>query len=236
MEAVDSEDKVIDPRFLRAMYDAYRWFSDEQLFAVARPLAEILAPVPEPLAHAVVRYGDIFSPMLMGNLVHTSTVLLRRERYEQVGGFDESMKTGEDYGFHLRTCRAGPVALLDAASIRYRCGRADQLSRDDLLIDIARNFLRTVEPFIERDRERITLPAWMLKRSLSSGHGWLGEAALSAGQHAEAREHLSASLRLNPWQPRAAILLASTLPPAGVGRVLRTAARQVRRTLRASGS
>lgn len=235
MQAVDSEDHLIDPLYLRGMYDAYRWFTDEQLFEVARPIAEILKPVPQPLTGAVVRFGDIFSPMLMGNLVHTSTVLLRRERYEQVRAFNESMKTGEDYDFHLRTCRAGPVARLDAAAIRYRCGRSDQLSRDELLVDIARNFLRTVEPIIEQDRVRITLPKWMITRSLSDGHQWLGEAALGAEEIQEARTHLAASLRLNPWQGRTAMLLASALPPPAVGRVLRKAVRQVRRTLRAGG-
>lgn len=236
MQAVDAADRVIDPLYLRGMYDAYRWFTDEQLFSVARPVADVLNPVPEPLAEAFVRYGDIFSPMLMGNLVHTSTVLLRRERREQVGGFDESMKTGEDYDFHLRTCRAGPVAFLAAATIRYRCGRPDQLSRDELMVDIARNFLRTIKPVIEQDRARITLPGWMINRSLSDGHQWLGEAALSAGQREEARTNLTVSLRLNPWQGRTAILLATALPPPSVGRVLRTAARQVRRALRVSGS
>lgn len=235
MQAVDSEDRMTDPLYLRGMYDAYRWFTDGQLFSVARPLADILSPVPEPLAKAVVRFGDIFSPMLMGNLVHTSTVLLRRERQEQVGGFNESMKTGEDYDFHLRTCRAGPVALLSGATIRYRCGRPDQLSRNELMVEIARNFLRTVKPVIEQDRARITLPGWMITRSLSDGHQWLGEAALSAGRHEEARTHLTVSLRLNPWQGRTALLLATALPPPSVGRVLRTAARQVRRALRASG-
>jgi glycosyltransferase involved in cell wall biosynthesis len=236
MQAVDSEDRVIDPRYLRHMYDAYRWFEDEQLFSATRPVADLLVLTPELLSKAMVRYGDIFSPMLMGNLVHTSTVLLRRERYEQVRCFDESMKTGEDYDFHLRTCRAGPVVLLDGATIRYRCGRADQLSRDELLLDIARNFLRTVEPIIERDRARITLPSWMITRSLADGHQWLGATALAVGQVKEARVHLAASLRLNPWQPGTALLLADALAPIPMGRLVRKAVRQVRRTLHPSVS
>lgn len=234
MQALDSQDRLIAPLYLRHMYDAYRWFTNAQLFNVSRPLTDILTPTPEPLSQAVVRYGNVFSPMLMGSLVHTSTVLLRRERFEQVRCFNEAMRTGEDYDFHLRTCRAGPVALLDSATIRYRRGRADQLTRSELKIEIARNFLRTVEPVIERDRARITLPAWMIRRSLADGHQWLGEAALSAGQLHEARLHLAASLRLNPWQAKTAALLAIALPPARAGRVLRTAARQVRRALRAS--
>ncbi len=36
--------------------------------------------------------GEIFSQMIMGNLVHTSTVLIRRERLEKVRGFNEEFR------------------------------------------------------------------------------------------------------------------------------------------------
>ncbi len=233
MQAVDAEGGTISSHYLRVMYHAYRWFTPAQLFSSVRPLSAFMQSAPPALQTASVHYGDIFSQMIMGNLVHTSTTLLRRSRLEQLQGFDESMRTGEDYDFHLRTCRAGPVAFLDAASIRYSCGRADQLGRSDLMIEIARNFLRTIEPVIERDRARITLPDWMISRALADGHRWLGETALSAGEHAEARAHLAASLRLYPWQPGTALLLASALPPPATSRALRSGLRRVKRALRA---
>ena len=236
MQAVAPDGRVLNPRFLRTMYDAYRWFTPEQLFSTARPFASMLQPVPEALRTAVARCGDVFSAMLMGNLVHTSTVLLRRERYEQVRSFDESMSTGEDYDFHLRTCAAGPVAFLDAASIRYQCGRPDQLTRNDMMIQVARNFLHTVTTAIAGNRQRITLPEWMIERSLADGHRWLGELALVSGQHAEAREHLAASLRLHPWQARTALLLASAIAPPAAGRMLLKGVRWMRGTPRAAGT
>lgn len=231
MEAVDPEGRVLDPMHLRTMYHAYRWFTPEQLFSMTLPMTDVMPVLPTALARAQVRYGDIFSPMLMGNLVHTSTVLLRRERYEQVLSFDESMPTGEDFDFHLRTCRAGPVCFLEAASIRYQCGRGDQLSRGELMMQIAENFLRTIEQVIEIDRERITLPAWMIARSLSDGHQWAGEVALSEGHHVQARRHLAASLKLHPWQLRTVMLWASALAPPAVSRALRSGFRRVKGTL-----
>ena len=68
--------------------------------------------------------------MIMGNLVHTSTVLIRRERLEKVRGFNEELRiSGEDYDFHLRTCREGPVGFIDLATIRYQTGMPDRLTR-----------------------------------------------------------------------------------------------------------
>jgi hypothetical protein len=84
--------------------------------------------------------------MVVGNLIHTSTILLRRERAEKVGLFDDTLKySGEDFNFHLRTCRSGPVAFADVASIEYRVGAADQLTRPEYNIHIAKNFLKTIE-------------------------------------------------------------------------------------------
>lgn len=221
MEALGPTGQVVSAAFLRTMYDGYRWFKSEELFSSARPLPSVVSSQPDSIPPVFVRWGDIFSQMLMGNLVHTSTVLMRRSRYELVGKFDESMRTGEDYDFHLRTCRAGPVALLDVPAIRYQCGRPDQLSRNELMLQIARNFVRTVERALRRDRDRVTLPGWMVKRSLASGHRWIGEAALTGGDPSEARTHLAASLWHYQMQPRTALLLASTFMPASVSRLLR---------------
>ena len=85
------------------------------------PIGEITQAVPDTSARLYL--GDIYTSMIMGNLVHTSTVLLRRERMEKVKTFDETLKlSGEDYDFHLRTCKWGPVALMDISSIEYQKG------------------------------------------------------------------------------------------------------------------
>ena len=80
MRAVGPAGEVLSESFLQTMYHAYRWFSREELFPQSFPLAE-LAPGLAPIVGDCRLYtGEIFSQMIMGNLVHTSTVLLRRER------------------------------------------------------------------------------------------------------------------------------------------------------------
>jgi glycosyltransferase involved in cell wall biosynthesis len=227
MQAVDPAGLVVDPLHLRSMYAAYKWFAPGQLFSESCRLDRVMTRVPDSLKSASVHYGEVFSQMIMGNLVHTSTVLLRRSRFEHVRAFNESMMTGEDYDFHLRTCRAGPVAFLDAASIRYQTGRADRLTRPELSVQIGRNFLRTIEPVIRADRQRIKLPEWMLKRSLAEGHEWVGEAAMSMGLQAEARKHLAAGMRLHPQWRTAALFVAALLPPAGAN-LLRSTLRRIK--------
>jgi glycosyltransferase involved in cell wall biosynthesis len=73
--------------------------------------------------------GDIFLPSLELCLVSPSAVMLTRELFERIGGFDESMPVCEDYDLWLRIALDHAVALIDAALVLKRGGHADQLSR-----------------------------------------------------------------------------------------------------------
>src|SRR5262249_54812797 len=75
----------------------------------------------------------------------------------------------------LRTCQAGPVAFADVASIKYRVGRADQLTRPEYSIHVARNFLRTIEPALKDGPPRTNLAAPMLAAAHADTHAWIGE-------------------------------------------------------------
>ena len=177
--------------------------ANEQLFPQSFALGEI-APGLGPVVEGRRLYtGQIFSQMIMGNLVHTSTVLLRRERLEKVRGFNEEFRiSGEDYDFHLRTCREGPVGFIDAATISYRTGMPDRLSGDEYKTHIAMNCLKTVRPWIEEKRSEIKLSNRMIRLRLAEMHAWVGQELLNAGDSLR-RGCTYKSLRHQPWQPGA---------------------------------
>jgi GT2 family glycosyltransferase len=205
MEGVDPQGRIAYPRYLRKMYDAYRWFSNEDLFRETHLLERAL-PGRLDLPDAKIYVGDIFSPMLVGNLVHTSTTLIRRERLEKVkGGFDETLRlAGEDHDFHFRVCREGPVALLDVSSIQYQLGMPDRLSQHKMMV--ALNYLKTVTRRLEQDGDRIHLPPALINRVLARAEQWAGQELWYDGQPRAARPHLTASLLRRPLQPRTAAL------------------------------
>ena len=161
MNAFDADGNLVSSRHLRKMYSAYGRIAGRNVFQGRQKLvafAPDVARAHEPLKDAEVSWGNLFSAMMFGSLVHTSTVLLTLERLRKVGGFDRRYRTGEDYDFHLRTCREGPVALLDAPTIRYRvAGGADQLTSPAHKPELAINALLTREAAVERDRGRIDL-------------------------------------------------------------------------------
>lgn len=216
LAAVDADGTLVSPRHIRTLYQRYREIR----------LADVLqaTPVAPPGFDAVsLWWGDLYPTMIHGNMVHTSTVLLTKDRLEAVGGFDESLiETGEDFDFHLRTCRAGPVAFVDVSTTIWRQGAPDQLTRPDLMVQMARNYVATIEKAMRDDPGRLSESE--LRRALAGAHGWLGEELLEVGSAPEARLHLNAAMRGRHRIKTAALLLLSRLPSAVRDPVRRTLA------------
>jgi glycosyltransferase involved in cell wall biosynthesis len=213
MSAVDVDGTMVQSEYLQTYYGAY---GKTRLADWMRPLGRLGEhSVPGEHSDRKMWGGDLFSAMFFGNLVHTSTVLLRRERLRLVGGFDESLRPiGEDYDFHWRTTREGPVGYLDAPTILYRITAPDQISNHThgYGLPLARNNFRTLERFLRADGPRIALTPAAVRQHLAEAHGWLGEELLLAGLDGSTG-HIARSLRVRPGQPRLAFLFLFSLLP-----------------------
>jgi glycosyltransferase involved in cell wall biosynthesis len=66
--------------------------------------------------------GDVFEPLLLHNFITTSSVVIRKSRFEQLGGFDESptLLGVEDWDLWLRYAADGRIALCHDALVCYR--------------------------------------------------------------------------------------------------------------------
>lgn len=79
--------------------------------------------------------GDIFRASLDLCLVSPSAVMMTRELFERVGGFDETFTVCEDYDLWLRVAVDTPVPLIPVPLVLKRGGREDQLSRSTWGLD-----------------------------------------------------------------------------------------------------
>jgi glycosyltransferase involved in cell wall biosynthesis len=230
MQSVKEDGTTVYERHLRKMYTAWKRFAPEDIFSRSVALSTLLPHHAKEMSDSRFWVGDAFDAMLMGSLVHTSTVMLRRSRLAEVRFFREDLKyCGEDYDFHLRTCRAGQVGFADLVTIKYEVGAADALTRKDHAVFTARNFLDTVLPIIEADRARIKLPPQMLDEVISEAHRWYAEELMLRGHVAAARPHFVKAMRLDP-QLRTAALLGMAVLPAPVRTGVRTITRAMRRS------
>ena len=84
------------------------------------------------------RSGNIFPDALKKCILGPSTVLMRRELFEQLGGFREDLEIAEDYELWLRITAGYPIGDLDEPLVIKRGGHADQLSEKYGQIEIFR--------------------------------------------------------------------------------------------------
>ena len=232
MTAVNPKGEVISKNYLRTFYSGYTMFSSADLFDRSMPLTKVAPGLAAEVGDRFAWGGEIYGPMILGNLVHTSTVLLRRARLVETGFFDESRRSGEDHEFHLRTCRAGRVAFVDVDTIDYQVGRADALTQPKYGLDLAMNYLNTLTSTLERDRDRIKLPQHIIDKVLADGHAWVAETLVAQGRHDEARPYLLYSLRHTPNQPRLVGMYTTGFLPSRVMKGLVGAYQKLKKTVR----
>lgn len=233
MAAVDEYGNTLFESYLKIMYEAYEYFDREENFRIRRPLGEVWKNGGETFEGRNCYAGNIFPWMFLGNLVHTSTVLLRRERQERVGGFDVSLlRSGEDYDFHLRTCKEGDVAYIDVSSITYRVGAADQLTADSYRVWMARNNLKTILSIHEKTGGEIGLPESEIRDRFARAHAWVGMTELFENRKT-ARGHLLESRRFGGKDKKVVLYYLLSFLPADAICLIRDAKRRWDRNSRA---
>ena len=66
------------------------------------------------------RPGDAFGSLLLGDFTCNIAMLARRECFERVGGYDETLIANEDWDVWVRIARDTPFLFLDRTIARYR--------------------------------------------------------------------------------------------------------------------
>jgi glycosyltransferase involved in cell wall biosynthesis len=84
------------------------------------------------------RSGYIFADALKKCIIGPSTVMMRRELFEEFGGFREDLEIAEDYELWLRITAKYPVGYIDEPLVIKRGGHADQLSEKYGQIEVFR--------------------------------------------------------------------------------------------------
>jgi len=149
--------------------------------------------------------------LLHPTLVPTS-LMMRREVVQSVGGFDESLQTGEDLDFHLRVAALWPIGVIEAPLVRAMRGH-DGLSSlprtyDDYIAVIERAAAAAEGKVEEADRRRALARAYARNaRGLLYARRWRDALRLARNawrQEPDVRERLRL-LRLAPLAARSAL-------------------------------
>jgi GT2 family glycosyltransferase len=218
MSAISPDGELIRERHLSTMYHAYRSIDTNEFMPHTASLNELWPTSPAALANTTCRWGDIFSAMFMGNIVHPPTALMRRSAVHRAGGLDLAYAWScEDYEFFWRVSRQGDSGLIDAPGMRYRVDASDQLTKPGLRLYVARGNLAALEDRLQSAHREAApfapLSPALLRAHLAEAYGWLGEEELfsPAGRRGIAIKSLWTALRMGVRETRLLKLLIYSL-------------------------
>lgn len=157
--------------------------------------------------------GNIFPYLLCWNVISTQTVLVRKECFERVGLFDETLSSGElvheDYDMWLRVVRYYPVLFVDKplAYSRHH-GHNQSLNIGNFIKRKSRLFI--LKRMLE-EKELVENVHSVIPLAFSNVFYSSAWECYTIGRMREAREELLHALRYTPFRWRVYRLLISTL-------------------------
>ncbi len=104
--------------------------------------------------------GFILGHVLRDPALVPASVLMRRTVYERIGGFDESLATGEDLDFHLRVAREFPIGVIAQPLVRaLRChdGLSSLARTYDDYLGVMRRAVADATPLVDADERNSAL-------------------------------------------------------------------------------
>lgn len=167
--------------------------------------------------------GWIFDKLLVRNAVGpTSAFVIKRASLEQVGGFDETLPSGQDYDLWLRLAQDFTFKRISDPLVIYHW-HGDQISTN---IDAkARGHLALMEKYEDEI-------ASLGPRVEAEWHFYAGSFLCRAGDVRAGRQHLVRSVWNHPSQLQYAIYLASWLPGTRIRQGILSLNRTMRRAWR----
>ena len=162
--------------------------------------------------------GGLAEAMVEGNPLRCSAVTIRRAAFDDVGGFDPSLRYVLDWDFWLRVSRRWKVAWLARPSVRVRWHAASETHRfkaGTADLDESARMLETLFAVDLKDQPGRRTTTARRERRLARAFLNRAHDALRAGRPELAREALRRGLALAPFQVATILARPSARRPDG---------------------
>jgi glycosyltransferase involved in cell wall biosynthesis len=142
-----------------------------------------------------------------GFFIMLQATMMRRQVFDEVGNFDESLLTHEDWDLIIRVVQRFPIELIDVPLLKLR--RHDtNLSKDEE--KMYQGAVAAINKAMHSGSFSIE-ELKLIKKSLVPQHISYGRWALLDGKEAAARTALIAGIRLEPWNIKPYIYLGLSI-------------------------
>ncbi len=150
----------------------------------ADPPRQVPPPGHEPVA------GDLRAALLRGSFISTQTLVARRDALERIGGFDADLPALIDWDCVIRLSALGPIAHVPEALVVQRFS-------ENSITRYPERRRQAQEMILQRHHAALAARPEIL----ALHHRRLAGAWRRSGDHAAARRHIDAALRLQPLSP-----------------------------------
>jgi len=139
--------------------------------------------------------GDLFVKAFSESFIHTSSVLIRRDVFDKIGGFPTQYRFADEFDVWLKIAAAYPIAYVDDPLVFIRFYESNTShDRIGVRTDTYDILMKNYDP--ERIPERI------FRKTMSDHDISFGRAHLNAENTREALNWFRRSVQRTPWRPR----------------------------------
>lgn len=170
-----------------------------------------------------VYVGDLFPVLLRGNLIQPSGLMVERELFEEVGGFDVNRRLAEETDFALRVSATGAQAVVVMEPLyRWVVGEYESLTSSHNTVPLIRNALESLERAVQLRGELSGAEAEAYREGRTSLRRRLAYTLLSDLDRHGAREVARKSaLGDERWDPLLTVVWIASFAPEGALRLAR---------------
>jgi glycosyltransferase involved in cell wall biosynthesis len=138
----------------------------------------------------VIEARDSFHLLFRENFVPTSSVIVRRSVFDDVGLFDESLTNADDWDMWFRIAKQYPLGFLDVIGYKYRVQHGSISHRG---VSLTNNRIRVVRKQMKSDVPKYVLHS--ARSKIAQNLYGIGYYYQSRGELSEARTYYIKSLR-----------------------------------------
>lgn len=146
--------------------------------------------------------GWLYTDLLKGCIVWTSTVVIRREVVDAVGGFDPELRRGQDYDYWLRVSRVTQIKELEDELALYRMDDAATVRKAGGVNWELAVVSRAVERWGTTGPDGRALPLSTLRRRFWQLHFNFGYQQFRQRRFDLAANAFASALRYRPFYPK----------------------------------
>jgi glycosyltransferase involved in cell wall biosynthesis len=144
---------------------------------------------------AIPHDGDVLGHVLLQPALVPASVMIRRQVFETVGGFDTSLATGEDLDFHLRVAQQWKIGIVERSLVTAVRGHEGLSTSSTTYTD----YIRVIEKFVAGAREQ--LPGEQLDAALANAYRRTARGLILEGQWRQAIDLATKALACAPGGP-----------------------------------